>query len=122
MPQRHGGYAHVPARSLCSSHHALSHEEVILSEGTSSSAEAQSLASSQAGDAGAAAFSNAVYNYTAVRMCLGGRAMQAENAAAGKPLNPQPPPPPPLSGKSPAHKCSVHVLLTRRVVLPLGAL
>ncbi|CAK0783112.1 hypothetical protein CVIRNUC_006307 [Coccomyxa viridis] len=61
-------------------------------------AEAQSLASSQAGDAGAAAFSDAVYNYTAVRMCLGGRAMQAENAAAGKPLNPQPPPPPPLSG------------------------
>ena len=74
----------------------------------SSPAEAQSLASSQAGDAGAAAFSDAVYNYTAVRMCLGGRAMQAENAAAGKLLNPQPPPPPPLSGVSPAQKCSVH--------------
>lgn len=60
-------------------------------------AEAQSLASSQAGEAGAAAFSDAVYNYVPVRECLGGRAVQAQNAAAGKPLNPQPPPPPPSS-------------------------
>lgn len=58
-------------------------------------AEAQTLASSQAGDAGAAAFSSAVYNYVPVRECLGGRATQAENAADGKPLIPQPPPPPP---------------------------
>ena len=58
-------------------------------------AEAQSLAASQAGDAGAAAFSNAVYSFDAVRECLGGRAMQAQNAADGRPLNPQPPPPPP---------------------------
>ena len=64
-------------------------------------AEAQSLASSQAGEAGAAAFSDAVYNYIPVRECLGGRAVQAQNAAAGKPLNPQPPPPPP-SSKRPA--------------------
>ena len=64
-------------------------------------AEAQSLASSQAGDAGAVAFSDAVYNYVPVRECLGGRAVQAQNAAAGKPLNPQPPPPPP-SSKRPA--------------------
>ena len=35
--------------------------------------EAQTLASSQAGDAGAAAFSNAVYTYDAVWECLGGR-------------------------------------------------
>ena len=60
----------------------------MLGEGSSSPAEAQSLASSQAGDAGAAAFSDAVYNYTSVRMCLGGRAMQAENAAAGQAAEP----------------------------------
>ena len=100
----------------------LSIQPLQLAESASFSAEAQSLASSQAGDAGAAAFSDAVYDYTAVRMCLGGRAMQAENAAAGKPLNPQPPPPPPLSGVSPTRKCSVHILLTSRVLLPLGAL
>ncbi|CAL5220994.1 g3109 [Coccomyxa viridis] len=70
-------------------------------------AEAQSLASSQAGDAGAVAFSDAVYIYVPVRECLGGRAVQAQNAAAGKPLNPQPPPPPPSSSPPPTGQAAV---------------